>query len=138
MVHALQEGWRVLVPRGILIDLRPYSVDVPLEVLHKDGNESAGLVDLSPGIALDQAADEALSSVLRTGIFKRLKSEYFDFAYYWNSVEDLLVDWNEKWKEEANLPEVVVERASSLCKEYASHARLRVRIQMKLDEFVKQ
>jgi hypothetical protein len=138
MVHALHEAWRVLVPQGILIDLRPYSIDVPLEILYKEGNESAGLIDLSPGIVANRAADEAITSVVHEGTFKELKSEYFDFAYYWNSVEDLLVDWNEKWKDEAILPDEVVERAAILCKKYDFRARVRVQIRMKLAEFVKQ
>ncbi len=64
MVHALQEAWRVLLPNGIMIDLRPRSDNMPLEILHKDGIDSAGLVDMSPGLADDQAADEAIATLL--------------------------------------------------------------------------
>ena len=36
MVHALREAWRVLVPGGCLIDLRPLAKDPPLEVIVDD------------------------------------------------------------------------------------------------------
>lgn len=138
MVHALHEAWRVLVPQGILIDLRPYCVDVPLEILSKEGIESAGLVDMSPDIVDDQAADAAISAVVGEGIFNELMSDYFDFAYYWNSVEEMMVDWDEKWKDNTILPEEVVQQASILYQKHDARARLRVRIRMKLVKFGKQ
>ena len=39
MVHALKEGWRVLVPGGYLIDLRPRATDWPARTLTDDRNE---------------------------------------------------------------------------------------------------
>jgi hypothetical protein len=33
MVHALRESWRVLVPGGSLIDLRPLSASSPVQVV---------------------------------------------------------------------------------------------------------
>ena len=35
MVHALNEAWRVLVDHGIMIDVRPLCVDVPLEIVYR-------------------------------------------------------------------------------------------------------
>lgn len=138
MVHALHEAWRVLVPQGILIDLRPTCTDVPLEILYKDGGESAGLVDLSPGRTHDQAADEAIDSVIREGIFKELKSEYFVFTNYWKSIEEMMVDWKDRWWEDANLSDEVLLRASLIIKQHHSRARLRLRTPEILVTYVKQ
>jgi hypothetical protein len=57
MVRALREACRVLILHGFLIDLRPYCVEAPLEVVFEDGMEPAGLVNTSMSQPDDQAAD---------------------------------------------------------------------------------
>jgi hypothetical protein len=57
MVHALREACRVLILHGFLIDLRPYCVEAPLEVVFEDGMEPAGLANTSMSQPDDQAAD---------------------------------------------------------------------------------
>lgn len=137
MVHALQEAWRVLVPRGIMIDMRPRSDNIPLEVLHRDGIESAGMVDMSPDLPDDQAADEAITSMVRAGTFQQILSDHFLFTNYWISVDEFLEDWNERWKDGANLPDEVLQRATLLFRQYDSRARLRLQTPMVLVEYVK-
>ena len=39
MVHALKEAYRILAPQGIMIDVRPLSVDVPLEIIYEGGSD---------------------------------------------------------------------------------------------------
>jgi len=138
MVHALHEARRVLVPQGILIDLRPYCVEAPLELSSEEGMESVALLDTSSSKPDDLAADKAMESAALVGIFKELKSEYFYYAYYWNSVEDMMLDYDEKWKDDIVLPKKVVQRASSLYKKHPAHARLRIRIRAKLVLYPKQ
>jgi hypothetical protein len=138
MVHALQEAWRVLVPCGIMIDLRPRSDNMPLEILHKDGVDSAGLVDMSPGLADDQAADEAINTLLAAGSFQQILADRFLFTHYWKSVQEFLEDWNERWKDWAILPDDVLQRASHLYKQHESRARLRLQMTEILNMYVKQ
>jgi hypothetical protein len=137
MVHALYEARRVLVPQGILIDLRPHCVAAPLEIVFEKSFESAGLVDMSLNIAHDLAADKAISIGVREGVIKELRSEYFDIAYYWNSVNEMVADIDENWKEDVILPEEVVRRASILYKKHHAHARLRIPLRMKQVTFEK-
>jgi hypothetical protein len=138
MVHALDEAWRVLVPQGILIDLRPYCVEVPLELVSAAGVESIARLDSSSSQPDDLAADRAFESAEQARIFKQLKLEYFHHAYYWNSVEDLRVDYEETWKDDIVLPGKVLRKVSSLYKKQTVPARLRVRIRVKLVVYVKQ
>ncbi len=137
-MHALDEAWRVLVPQGILIDLRPYCVEVPLELVSDSGVESIALLDSSSSHPDDLAADKAFESAVHTRIFKQLKLEYFHHAYFWNSIKDLRVDYAETWKDDIVLPGKVLRRASSLYKKQAAPARLRVRIRVKLVVYAKQ
>lgn len=137
MVHALKEAWRVLVSRGTLVDLRPLCIDVPLEILSPSGNESAGLVDMSPEIDQDIAADAATQAVVRDGFYKELKREIFDFAYYWNTVREFKADLDESWKDEVILPVEVLKLARAMYKKHRDGARVRIRIRMMLTKFMK-
>ena len=138
MVHALNEAGRVLVSEGILIDLRPYCVEAPLEVVFERSIEPAGLVDMSSNSPDDLAADQAVAAVVGTGDLEKLKSEYFDYPYYWASVKELLVDLNGQWKDDVVIPQVVLQKASALLKKDPARARLRIRMRAKLDVYEKR
>jgi hypothetical protein len=137
MVHALQEAWRVLKPNGIMIDLRPRCDDMPLEILQKDGIESAGLVDMSPDLADDQAADAAIATLVSAGSYQQILSDRFLFTHYWKSLQEFLEDWNERWKDWAILPDDVLQRASLLYKQHDSRARLRLQMFEILNAYMK-
>jgi hypothetical protein len=137
MVNALKEAWRVLVSRGTLVDLRPLCIDVPLEIISPSGNESAGLVDMSPEIDQDIAADAATQSVVLDGFYKELKRETFDFAYYWNTVREFKADLDESWKDEAILPAEVLKRARAMYKKHGEGARVRILVRMMLAKYKK-
>ena len=138
MVHALQEAWRVLVPHGIMIDVRPLCVDVPLEIIFEGGSESAGIVDMSPDIGRDIAADRAIDAVTIERIYKEAKVEFFDFAYYWKAFKDMEEDLEENWKDEVVIPEEVWRRAHILFKKRRPQTRIRVGVRMKLGKYEKQ
>lgn len=100
MVHALKEAWRVLKPGGIVIDLRPISVDVPILILTSSGWESAGRPSQSPDRVHDLVANRATRAVVREGLFTKLKQVYFVTNYYWNDLKGLQADIDESWKED--------------------------------------
>jgi hypothetical protein len=135
MVHALHEAWRVLLPKGILIDLRPLCADAPLEIVFTGGCELAGPVDMSPEIADEIAADQAIESVVKEELFKKFRLDFFDFAYYWNTIEDMLEDMDEYWQGEVILRAGVVRRARGLFKKRQPQARVRLQVRMKLEKF---
>jgi hypothetical protein len=137
MVHALKEVWRVLVPRGTLIDLRPLCVDVPLEILTPTGNESAGLVDMSPDIDKDISAEAATKEVVRDGFYKKIKQETFGFAYYWSTIRALKTDLDENWKDDVILPGEVLRLARALFKKHKNTAQIRIKIRMLLGKYRK-
>ena len=131
-MHALEQARRVLVPQGILIDLRPYCDEVPLELVFNGGMESIAQLDSSSSKPDDLAADQAFESAAQAGKLKELKSEYFYFAFTWNSVEDMQVDWEEKWWSDVVLPKKVLRRAARLVKKHPGSPRLRIRIRSRL------
>ena len=138
MVQALDEARRVLVPHGNLIDLRPYCVEAPLEVVFDGSVEPAGLGDTSSSRPDDLAADRAVDTVSGRGGLYKLKTEYFDCAYYWNSDKELLADLEGKWKDDVVIPADILKRASALLRKHHPHARLRLWIRVKLVVYEKQ
>ena len=90
------------------------------------------------GIAHDEAADQAISTVVGEGIIKELKMETFDSIYYWNTLKGMVADVDERWKDDMAIPETVLHQASVLYKKSHYRARQRIRFRMKLAVYEKQ
>jgi hypothetical protein len=138
MVHALKEAWRVLTPRGIMIDVRPLSVDTPLHIIFKARNEFAGFMDLSPGIEHDIAADRAVEEVLKNEMYKEIIEERFELAYYWKTVKGMVADIRKRWKDDVNIDENLIQHAYELFRKHRPVAQVRLLLQMKLVKYEKQ
>lgn len=138
MVHALEESWRILKPRGVFIDLRPLSTDPPIEILSDAGCEPAGQVDDSPDKADDRAADDAVERVVKRGLFQRNETTRFNFSFYWNSVGEMQAYAEERWSDSTKLPSAVLERARQLEKMAADRVQVRVTREMHLATYAKR
>lgn len=132
MGHALNEALRVVVPRGTIIDLRPYTLENPIEILSKDRIESAGIADLSLNRALDLSADHAFEIAVKDGKLTVTRSEMFDVAYYWKSVDEMFAEFEDKWKDDIRVPGGVKAKAFELFNQHQGKARLRLQMPMKL------
>jgi len=135
-VHALKEAHRVLVVQGTMIDVRPLSVDVPLELVDNGGKISAGMIDTSPGIEMDRAADRAIETILSEGFFQEVSQELFYFNYYWKTYRDMKADLNETWKTDVIISDMVLQRAQKI-KRQRPHSQLCVGVQMRLVKYSK-
>ena len=90
MVHALEEIKRTLVPRGLLIDLRPLLGAWPVEVAWENGYREVGrLRDLPDGLSDDEAAEHAMEEVARRGWFGLEEGERFSLFYSWDTANDM-------------------------------------------------
>ena len=132
MVHALDEAWRVLTDHGIMIDVRPLCVDVPLEIVAQERVETAGMIDSSPEKDLDIAADQAIEIVLTKRRYVEKRVENFDFAYWWETVKDMRADIDEFWQEDVIIGEELWEQARKMFTGRLPAPKLRVRLRMKL------
>jgi hypothetical protein len=138
MVHALKEAHRIVASQGIIIDVRPLSVDVPLEIIFQGGRESAGMIDMSPDRDLDIAADRAIESVVSEHLYRQSSVDYFDFAYYWKTIKGMMDDLDEYWKGDVIVSEQLIQQARMLFNQKRPQTRLRVGVQMKLGKYIKQ
>jgi hypothetical protein len=137
MVHALREIWRVLAPHGWLLDVRPVSANAPLEVVAGDQVWPAGRVDESGGLPDDHAANESLRTAVREGWFVRERQAHFDYAWYWDTLDELQTHIAEKWSNSVRLPAAVGAEAAWLLAAAGTGARVRLRLTLTIARYQK-
>jgi len=96
MVHALSEIRRVLIPNGILIDLRPVLDHWQVEVASaREVRETGRMQDFPLGLADDEAANRSMAQSEERGWFRRDQEETFSYYYSWDTPKEM-----EEWIEE--------------------------------------
>ena len=131
MVHALEEIRRVLIPDGLLIDLRPILDKWPVEVVWSGGRRVTGkLTDLPAALADDAASNNAMEEAIRQGWFDSENKSIFPVFLYWNDPEDMRLDMMEKWSDLTTLGEATLQ--ATLTAWAAAGDNKRVRVKMKL------
>ena len=106
MVHALSEIRRVLVPDGILVDLRPMLSSWPIEVVSaREIRETGHIRDLPLGLEDDHAANQSISRAEQNGWFSRTAEEFFPFYYSWDSPSEMEEWIADEWEDFIQLDE---------------------------------
>jgi hypothetical protein len=137
MVHALKETWRVLKPAGMVIDLRPISIDTPLLILTKSGWKSAGYPDQSPDRIHDIASDQAMQGVVKAGMFTRVKRHYFEINYYWDNLDELKAYIQDCWADDVIISKEIWRHAHLLFKNGTGERRIRFPFRKKITVYQK-
>jgi hypothetical protein len=138
MVHALEEIKRTLVPRGLLIDLRPLLGNWPVEVAWGNEYREVGrLIDLPEALADDEAANHAIDEVARRNWFKLEQGERFSLFYSWDTANDMEEFLSEEWDGFVQMEEEVSKAAKSAWAVANADARVRVRVEMMIDRWRK-
>lgn len=131
MVDALGEIYRVLVPRGVLIDLRPVSDRWQIEVVSaRDVRETGRLQDLPVGLDDDDAANRAIKQAAANGWFVRSEETFFPFTYSWDTPSEMEAWLAEEWNESLELDDEA--KRSTRSTWAVSDADSRVRVNVKL------
>lgn len=137
MVHALKESWRVLKGGGWLVDIRPYSLNPPVEVIVNATAQIAGPIDSSAGIPDDEAADNAIKAVIKEGMYSKREEGGFKFAYYWDTLEQMMDYIEERWSDSNHIPQDTLERAERLTSDQQSAYQMRIRSNLKIRRYKK-
>ena len=127
----------MLLPRGWLLDVRPLSMNAPLEVVAGTQVWLGGRVDESGGLPDDNAANESLRTIVREGWFIRERQARFDYAWYWDTLDELRAHIAEKWSNSVQLPAVVGADAARLLADGGTEARVRLRLTVAMARYRK-
>jgi hypothetical protein len=131
MVHALEEIRRVLVPGGILIDIRPLAGRWPIEVASTRGFKETGRVDDLPlQMDGDVAANESLKQVEARGWFEREREALFSFLYLWDTPREMEEFVAEDWADFIQLSDPARAATRSAWASAEAEARVQVRVQI--------
>ena len=131
MVHALSEIWRVLVPDGILLDLRPLSGRLPIEIVSARAIREVGhLQDLEDCLRDDEAANHAMAQAEGQGWFIRQAEDSFPFVYSWDTPSEM-EEWIEtEWQDYTRLDDESKQAALSAWASADADARVQVKVKM--------
>lgn len=131
MVHALSEIHRVLMPEGILIDMRPLADRWHVEVSSGRGFEETGRADDLPDqLNADTASNEAMQEAETRGWFKRQKDEFFPFFYVWDTPSEMEEFISEEWMDFAELSEDVKKATRSAWALGDADSQVRIRVKV--------
>ena len=133
MVHALNEIHRVLVPNGILIDLRPVLDNWHVEVASaREVRETGRVQDFPMGLADDAAANKAVAEAESNGWFKRESEEFFPLHYSWDTATEIEEWIHEEWEDFIGLDNETKRATRSAWALGDADSRVRVKVKMLL------
>lgn len=131
MVHALEEARRVLMPGGILIDIRPINDRWNIEVISGRGVQETGRVDdFAKQVHADAASNEAMREVESRGWFRREQEQFFPYFYSWDTPSEMEEFIADDWSDFIGLGEEArnATRAAWAVGDADSRVRVRVKI----------
>jgi hypothetical protein len=131
MVHALDEIRRVLVPGGMLIDLRPVLDRWPIEVASaRESRQTGRMHDFPLGLADDEAANRSMAEAERNGWFRREHEEYFPYYYSWDSASEMEQWIEDEWEGFIEVDEETRKATRSAWALGDGDSRVRVQVKM--------
>lgn len=137
MVHALAESWRILRSGGRLIDLRPMASGWPVEIVGPGIEKLAGRLDDGKRIRVDDASNDAVLEAVQRGWLKKESEDYFDYAYYWETVEEMVEYVEADWCNAATIPDNVLAEAHRLVDVAGEEVEIRIRRAMVIARYRK-
>jgi len=131
MVHALGEIRRVLVPDGLLIDLRPlqdrWQIEVPSA---QEVRETGRVQDLPTPLADDEAANRAMAQASEDGWFARDREEFFSYYYSWDTPSEMEEWIAEEWEDFIRMDEETKRATRSAWTLGGADARVRLKVKI--------
>ena len=112
MVDALRRAHRTVAPDGIVVDLHPNASPPVVEI----GNRPTGHVDVDDGAHRHAAADAAIATVLREGLFAIERVAQFAFHTYADTIDELRDYIEENWRD-ARFDGITVSRTREAARE---------------------
>jgi hypothetical protein len=93
---------------------------------------------MSPDLVHELAADHAIDSVVKEGLYDKLWMEQFELAYYWKHVRGMLAEMRARWMDDVIIDDRVIQRAYELFGRHRGHKKVRLLFRMQLTKYEKQ
>ena len=108
--------------------MRPYKSEWPVEIVSRDTQILAGQLDENKNrLSDDEASDNAISEVIQRGWFKEESKEFFEYAYYWDTVDQMNEYVKMEWSNLAIIPEDVLSNAQRIARMAGEQVQIRIR-----------
>lgn len=131
MVHALGEIRRILIPHGVLVDLRPVLDRWPIEVVSAGEVRATGrMQDFPAGLADDEAARGAMAQAQQAGWFAREREDFFSYDYLWDTPREMEEWIADEWHDFIGLEEESRQATRSAWALGEADAQVRLRVKM--------
>jgi hypothetical protein len=138
MVHALSEIRRVLVPNGVLIDLRPLTDEWKVEVFSwREKRETGHVTGMPIGLEDDSAANQSVKEAEANGWFVRETEMFFPINYVWDTANEMEEWIADEWENVVELEENVKRRTRSAWALGDADAQVRVKVKMLITRWKK-
>ncbi len=130
-MHALGEIHRVLIPGGILIDLRPIADNWTIEVFSaRETRETGHVTDLPLGLEDDEVANQAMRDAESKGWLTREDETFFPLHYIWDTASEMEHWIDEEWTNFIGLGDEARRATRSAWALSDGDSRIRVRAKM--------
>lgn len=131
MVHALDEIRRVLVPDGILIDIRPLMDRWQVEVSSlREIRQTGRVQDFPVGLADDEAANRAIAQASENRWFSGGEQDFFSYCYSWDTPGEMEEWIDTEWEDFVALDEEAKRATRSAWALGDADARVRLQVKM--------
>lgn len=124
MVHALREVHRVLAAGGRMVDIRPLSQDVRVDLVGPGKPVDVGELDESEYRSADLDSDSRMEDGVRQGWLRREGQTRFGFHWYFDSLDDFVEYVTEHWED--RLEDATLTRAAEALAAAPPGTRIRV------------
>jgi len=139
MVHALSEIRRVLMPDGILMDLRPLAEHWRVEVASlREVKRTGHVTDLPEQTNGDVAANEAMHELERLGWFRREQEELFPYIYSWDTPSEMEEFVSDDWQDFIDLDDETKRATRAAWAVADADSRVRIRMNVWIASWRKQ
>ena len=131
MVHAPDEIRRVLVPDGILIDIRPLMDRWQVEVSSlREIRQTGRVQDFPVGLADDEAANRAIARASENRWFSGGEQDFFSYCYSWDTPGEMEEWIDTEWEDFVALDEEAKRATRSVWALGDADARVRLQVKM--------
>jgi SAM-dependent methyltransferase len=138
MVHALEEIRRVLVPGGILIDLRPITEQWHVEVCSaRERRETGHVTGMPVGLEDDEAANRSMKEAEAEEWFGRESETFFPIHYVWDTASEMEAWIAEEWENVVKLEDDVRHATRSAWALSDADSQVRVKVKMLITRWKK-